>query len=550
MTAAALAPDLADRLGPIPASLPDFLREAAETHGDAFCCSIVLPNGWSAKLSYAQLDAASDRLSRFLTASGFQRGDVAAIQAPNILSYPVALFGVLKAGGVVTNVNPLYTAHEAARQIRRSQARVLFGFDGFASVLNELYDTVPNLTLITLSASDFFPGLGSRVLDGLLRLTGKVSKVGRPHIRLRDALKRSANVEPPAPLSGEEVCFHQYSGGTTGEPKGALLTGHRLMLNVAQTVAMSPDKLTRPGRRALLVLPLYHMFGLFMCIAAMRTGGETVLIPNPRPLSNLKPAFEKCRPDIVPGVNTLFAGLLEEPWFTKDLAACVELTFSGATALKETVARRWMERTGSVISEAYGMTETTTVLTSTPLDAGYRPGLAGRPLPGVEIRICDEDGQPLAPGERGEVRARGPQLMLGYLGEDGPDISAMPDGWLRTGDIGVMEPDGFLRIVDRLKDMIIVSGFNVYPNEIEETLHAVDGVAEAAVTGAPDNKTGERIVAHVVRSDPGLTREQIIEACEARLTAYKRPKEIRFVESLPKSPVGKVLRRELKDAAP
>ncbi|MEM9011367.1 MAG: AMP-binding protein [Pseudomonadota bacterium] len=532
------------------ASIPELVAAAAE-HGAAPCFSIVLPNGAAATLSYRALDEAADAFARTLIDRyGIETGDVVAIQAPNCLGYPVALIGALRAGAIVSNVNPLYTAFETKRQIADCGAKLLVGFDLFAPVLEEVVEAHPDLPLILLSVTDLFPPARRTLLRLAMRYVRRmVPPLHVPALGLHAVLAEGRRSRTPLAgraITGDAPCFYQYSGGTTGVSKGVELTARGLLVNMEQATAMSPDHLKRPGRTALLALPLYHMFGLFISAGSMQLGGHVVLIPNPRPLANLKPAFERFQPDIFPGVNALFAGLLEEPWFKADPPRSIEITFSGATSLNEAVAKRWTAATGSLIAESYGMTETTTVLTTNPLDERNRFGTVGLPLPGVDLRIVDRDGQDLPPGEAGEVLARGPQIMRGYRGRAEATEEAFLDGWLRTGDIGVLEPDGYLRIVDRMKDMLIVSGFNVYPNEVEEVIAAVPGVAEVGVVGRPAADKGEEVVAFVVSADANLSADRIAAACRDRLTAYKRPHEVRFVETLPKSPVGKVLRRDLR----
>ncbi|MEM6748102.1 MAG: AMP-binding protein [Pseudomonadota bacterium] len=538
----------------VASSLPQLIRRAASQWSDQHALSCVLPNGWTASLSYGEVDQQSDRMAGwFKHVAKIKRGDVVAIQAPNILSYPVVLLGALKAGAAVSGVNPLYTARELKRQLTDCQASVLVGFDVFGALIDEVAPSFPDMKVLMLSVADGF-GLVRRNLVGALAKHVKrlVPKMSVPHTRFAEALQHERATLPVAPdlaLKDDEACFLAYSGGTTGDPKGVALTSRGLLINVAQVQSMSAERLQKPGLTAVLVLPLYHMYGGFMLASTLSNGGHLVLAPSPRPLSNLKAAFTCFRPDVFPGVNTLFAGLLEEEWFTEELASSIDITFSGATALSPSVRDAWRARTGSEIVESYGMTEATTVLTTNPLGAENRKGTCGVPVPGTTIRIVKDDGSVAQPGERGEVQAKGPQVMSGYRNAPELTEAAFDNGWLRTGDIGVLDEDGYLTIVDRLKDMIIVSGFNVYPGEIEDVIAAHPGVQEVGVVGLPDAKSGEVPVAFVVRSDDQLAEVAIHQLCESLLTAYKRPKDIRFVDELPKSPVGKVLRRTLREMA-
>ncbi|MEL6978319.1 MAG: AMP-binding protein [Pseudomonadota bacterium] len=533
-------------------SIPQLAAISAERFGDRPCFSLVLPNGATATLSYAALDAKATAFAKFLSgALGLRRGDVVAIQAPNCLAYPVALIGALRAGAVVSNVNPLYTAFETKRQLADCGAKVLVGFDMFGAMIDEVAAETPGLRCVVASVADFFPQPRRALLKFALRhIRRNVPPLRTAATPLAQAIAfgetNDVDVTSLA-LEGAATCFYQYSGGTTGEPKGVELSSRGLLTNIEQVVCMSPDTLRKPGLTVMLVLPLYHMFGLYVAATAMQGGGHVALTPSPRPLSNLKPAFDTFAPQVFPGVNSLFAALLEEPWFQRDPPTSIEVTLSGATALSPSVADRWRRATGSVIAESYGMTEATTVLTTNPLDDRNRAGTAGLPPPGVDLRIIDTKGEPLPLGEVGEIVARGPQLMSGYLGRPEATSAAFIDGWLRTGDVGRLDEDGYLHVVDRLKDMLIVSGFNVYPQEIEAVIAAVPGVAEVGVVGRAVPDKGDEIAAFIVRSDPNLDQATIHAACADRLTGYKMPKDIRFVSELPKSPIGKVLRRKLRE---
>jgi long-chain acyl-CoA synthetase len=457
----------------------------------------------------------------------------------------------LRAGLVLSNVNPLYTESETRRQLRDCKAQVLIGSIIFADTIDAATAGTDVKHVISLSLTDFFPAVKRQGLDFLLR---KVKRLERPlkaaHVTLRKAISEGARFSNPVHAYTEELpagrdSIYQYSGGTTGTSKGVRLTEAGLITNIDQFVALAPSLATLQGQTMLLALPVYHVFGLFASVIALRHGVHIVLVPSPRPLSNLKKSFEKFRPDIFPGVNTLFAKLMEEPWFQQNPPK-LSLTISGAAALDPVIGKRWREMTSAQIIEGYGMTEATTLLTINPPDARERPGTAGLPLPGTEIRILLEDGSFGDAGDVGEVVAKGPQLMSGYLHRPDETVAAFANGWMRTGDIGTVDQDGYLKIVDRAKDMVLVGGFNVFPNEVDEVLNACPGVLEAASAGIKAANSEEELHAFVVRRHDGLMVQDVQAHCAQHLTGYKRPRTIHFVDELPKSPIGKILRRELR----
>jgi long-chain acyl-CoA synthetase len=534
-----------------PAGFDEFLA-ALSAFGPRPCCSIALPNGSSATMTYAEVAARSDDFARFLIdRRDLRPGEVVAIQAPNCLAYVVALFGTLKAGGIVSNVNPLYTPTETLHQLDDCGARILVGADVFADRIAEIAAARPRLEIVLASLFEFFPVPRRAIYTAVLRHVKKaLPKALFAHTPFRSALKAGARSRAAIEgriRPGSEVSFYQYSGGTTGRSKGVELTAAGLLGNIEQCALFSDPVTPGDHHSCLLALPMYHMFGLFMCAALMRRGGHVTLIPSPRPIANLRKPLAKFPPTIFPGVNTLFAHLLNEQWFRLSPPNTIQVTYTGATALEPKVAAHWAALTGSRIAEAYGMTEATCVLTMTPLDERHRPGTVGLPLPGVDLRIVDADGCDCGPGEAGEILARGPQIMQRYHGRDAGE--GFLEGWLRTGDIGSLDKDGFLTIHDRVKDMLLVSGFNVFPTEVEEAIASCEGVMEAGVVGVPSDDTGERVVAFVVRCDPAVTEEAIVAHCRQRLAAYKCPRTIHFIDEMPKSPVGKVLRRELRNMA-
>jgi long-chain acyl-CoA synthetase len=535
-----------------PERIEDIVRAGASLFGDSPYLTTVLPNGLSATLSFRQVEQQSGYLARYFRETlNLAPGTVVAVQSPNCISYIVCLLGILRAGLVLSNVNPLYTEAETRRQLRDCRARVLIGSTLFAETIERAVEGTDVQHVISVSLTDFFPAFQRAGLDFLL---SKVKRMARPlairHVTMQEALSVGAQYGWPVEqytsrLPAGRDTVYQYSGGTTGTSKGVRLSEANLITNIDQFVALAPGLKDLRGETMLLVLPVYHVFGLFASIIALRNGVHVVLAPSPRPLSNLKKAFEKFRPRLFPGVNTLFSKLMEEPWF-KAAPPELLLTISGAAALDPLTGQRWQEMSGSEIIEGYGMTEATTLLAINPPDARKRPGYAGLPLPGTEIAILNNDGSFAAAGEVGEIVARGPQLMSGYLHRPDETNAAFLNGWMRTGDIGVLDADGYLKIVDRAKDMVLVGGFNVFPNEVDEVLNACPGVLEAASAGIPVGGSEEELHAFVVRRDPSLTAAEVQAHCSQHLTGYKRPRKIHFVDELPKSPIGKILRRELR----
>ncbi len=536
----------------VPQPLEAIVREAAAAHAAQPFLTTALPNGVSASLTFADVERHSANLARYFRESlMLQPGTVVAVQSPNCISYVVCLLGVLRAGLVLSNVNPLYTEAETRRQLRDCKAEVLIGSVLFADTIDAAATGTGVRQIISISLTDFFPGLKRHGLDFLLR---KVKRLERPlkadHVTLRQAIAEGAKFTAPVAAYTEDLpanrdSIYQYSGGTTGTSKGVRLTEAGLVTNIDQFVSLAPSLATLHGQTMLLALPVYHVFGLFASVIALRHGVHIVLVPSPRPLSNLKKSFEKFRPDIFPGVNTLFAKLMEEPWF-QQRPPQLSLTISGAAALDPVIGRRWRDMTSAQVIEGYGMTEATTLLTINPPDERERPGTAGLPLPGTEIRILLDDGQFGKTGDVGEVVARGPQLMSGYLHRPDETAAAFVDGWMRTGDIGTIDSDGYLKIVDRAKDMVLVGGFNVFPNEVDEALNACPGILEAASAGIKVANSDEELHAFVVRRDNSLSAQDVLAHCAQNLTGYKRPRKIHFVDELPKSPIGKILRRELR----
>lgn len=553
------SPEIADVTLP---HLAAFVRDAADRYADAIAFTQCMPNGMNGSLRYRAVDDLSDAFAAYLREKcELQPGDRVALQMPNCLSYPIAAFGVFKAGGVLVNTNPLYTASEMTHQYADSGAQVLVIIDMFADRLPEVLPNTDIEKVITVKVGDFFPP----IIAGIIRLVQRywdrsIPTIDIPHTPFREALEagrkaidRGVDVEAYMDgLDHDSLAALQYTGGTTGVSKGAMLTHGNLLSNTRQMLDMIGEDNIRPGTEVVLTaLPLYHVFAFTVnLLGFFEVGARNILIPSPRPPSNLKRAFENYPITWMTGVNTLFSALLKERWFLEYPPDHLRASAAGGMALHTAVAQRWREVTGTEIVEGYGLTEASPVLSFNPLSGEIRDGTIGIPVPSTEMRIVDENGEPVSPGTSGEIVARGPQVMKGYWQRPEANEDVLKNGWLHTGDIGVMDEDGYFTIVDRKKDMILVSGFNVFPNEVEDVMTQLEGIAEAAVIGVPDEKSGEQVRAYVVAEDPAPTREEIIAHCRKHLAAYKVPKSVEFRDDLPKSLVGKILRKDLRAELP
>jgi long-chain acyl-CoA synthetase len=537
-------------------TIGDLVRSVSRTNGRAPAFTTCLPNGMNGTLSYAQVDEMSDAFAVYLReVAGLGRGDRVALQMPNGLAFPVVAFGVFKAGCVLVNVNPLYTAEEMARQFEDAEPNALVIVDMFASKIPAATRGHPIPNIIVTRVAEFLPAL-PRGIVGLVQKywDRSVTTVEVPHIRLPDALsagrahRAAERIEVDAyhqALDPSDLACLQYTGGTTGIAKGAMLSHANLILNMEQSLEMIPA-LERGKEVALTALPMYHIFAFTVNLLAFYwLGARNILIPSPRPLSNLRRAFENYPVTWMSGVNTLFNGLARETWFLDSPPKHLKLASAGGMALQPAVAHRWEAVTGKPLLQGYGLTETSPVLAFNPLGK-TRDGSIGVPVPSTDMACLDEDWRPVPSGSRGEIAARGPQVMSGYWKRPEATDEVLRDGWFRTGDIGVMDPDGYFHVVDRKKDMVLVSGFNVYPNEVEDALAEHPGILEAAVIGVPDPASGEAVKAFIVPRDRTLTEADIRAHCRARLTAYKVPRTVEFRESLPKSNVGKILRKDLR----
>ena len=505
-------------------------------------------------LTFRDLDALSAGFGAWLQAQGLERGARVAVMMPNILQYPVAMFGTLRAGYTVVNVNPLYTARELEHQLVDSGAEVIVVVENFAHTLAEVVARTKVRQVVVTSIGEML-GLKGILVDFVLRHVKKVvpawSLPGA--IRLADALadgRRRALSR--VPIGHDDIAFLQYTGGTTGIAKGAILLHRNIVANLLQSRAWVRPFLGTENRQVVITpLPLYHIFSLTAnCLLFMTLGGENVLIANPRDIPALVREMARYRFTAITGVNTLFNALLNNADFAKLDFSSLAFTLGGGMAVQEAVARRWKDVTGVTLSEAYGLTETSPGATVNPLDLAAYNGSIGLPIPSTEIVLRDDAGRDVPLGEPGEVCIRGPQVMAGYWNRPDETAKAIyPDGFFASGDIGVMDARGYIRIVDRKKDMILVSGFNVYPNEIEAVVAEHPAILECAVVGAPDRKSGEAVELFAVKRAPMLTAEDLLRFCRERLTGYKVPRDVEFRAELPKSNVGKILRRELRDEA-
>ncbi|WP_348753459.1 long-chain-fatty-acid--CoA ligase [uncultured Aquincola sp.] len=508
---------------------------------------------------FGQVDDASRAFAAYLQSLGLERGDRVAVMMPNVPQYPVAVAGILRAGFVVVNVNPLYTPRELEHQLKDAGAKVLVILENFAHVYQQVAHAVPVRHVVTAAMGDMLGLVKGALVNYVVR---QVKKMVPPFelptaVRFGEALAIGRRKAYTAPALGpDDIAVLQYTGGTTGVSKGAVLLHRNLVANVLQCEAWYQPALKKipPGEQIVTVcaLPLYHIFGFNTnMMLSMRMGGCNLLIPNPRDLPAVLKELAKHRFHSFPAVNTLFNALANHPDFHTVDWSHLKISVGGGMAVQSATARLWLEKTGCPIVEGYGLSETSPVAACNPVDSHQFTGTIGLPLPNTDFALLDDEGQPVPPGAAGEIAIRGPQVMAGYWQRPDETAKVMTaDGFFRTGDVGVLEESGFFKIVDRKKDMILVSGFNVYPNEVEDVLTQLDGVLECAAVGVPDDKAGEAVKVVIVKKNPALTEHDVRAFCEANLTGYKRPRVVEFRTELPKTPVGKVLRRELRDKPP
>ena len=505
-------------------------------------------------ITFADLDALSSTFGAWLQSIGCGKGTRVALMMPNILQYPVCVFGTLRAGCTVVNVNPLYTARELEHQLVDAGAEIIVVVENFARTLQEVVGKTKIRQTVVTSIGEMLAVKG-KVVDLVLRRVKKaVPKYALPGaIRFNDAMRRGRRTSlSRVPLGHDDLAFLQYTGGTTGVAKGAMLLHRNVVANMLQARAWIRPNLDETRREVILTpLPLYHIFSLTAnCLVFMSLGGENVLIPNPRDITRFVREMRRHRFTAMTGVNTLFNALLNHPRFAQLDFHSFRLTLGGGMAVQQAVAERWKRVTGVTLVEAYGLTETSPAATMNPLDATEYTGAIGMPIPSTDVVLRNDEGRDVSLGEPGEICIRGPQVMAGYWQRPKETAEVMTrDGYFMSGDIGVMDERGYIRIVDRKKDMILVSGFNVYPNEVEGVVVMHPGVLECAAVGVPDTKSGEIVKLFVVRKDHDLTAEDVIAHCRDHLTGYKCPRLVEFRAELPKTNVGKILRRQLRDEA-
>ncbi|SCZ08763.1 AMP-binding protein [Microvirga guangxiensis] len=504
------------------------------------------------RMTYAELGHATDAITSWLQQQGLKKGDRVAIMLPNVMAYPAILYGVLMAGGTVVNVNPLYTPRELTFQLQDSGARFLFVLENFGATVEEALSDLKLDRVVVVKPGDLL-GLKGKVVNLVSR---HVKKAVKPFsipqsVAFTSVLAEGCRTKPQAvPVTRDDIAFLQYTGGTTGVSKGAILLHRNVVANVLQSEAwMRPFFGERTDHVMVTALPLYHIFALTVCALFMtKIGGCQLLIANPRDIPGFVKILKKSKITLMSGVNTLYNALAHAPGIREVDFSQLVFAVAGGMATQETVAKKWKEISGQPIVEGYGLSETSPVVCANRLDIEEFTGTIGYPLPSTDVTVRASDGSILPLGERGELCVKGPQVMPGYWQR--PDETARvmtEDGYFRTGDVATILPDGQVKIVDRMKDMILVSGFNVYPNEVEDVIVKHPGVMEAAVIGLPDDQSGEMVVAYVVRKDPALTAEELREFCRENLTGYKVPRRVEFRELLPKTNVGKVLRRVLKE---
>lgn len=534
------------------ASLVALMDEAFRQYADRVAYSFM-----GKDISFAQTDALSRAFAAYLQGQGLVKGDRVAIMMPNVPQYPVVVAAVLRAGFVVVNVNPLYTPRELEHQLKDSGSKAIVIIENFATTLQSCIANTPVKHVVLCAMGDqlgFLKGmLVNYVVRNVKKLVPEYSLPGA--VRFNDAIaKGQRGTFKPVDIKPDDIALLQYTGGTTGVSKGAVLLHRNVIANVLQAEAWNePVMKSLPAGEqptSICALPLYHIFAFTVnMMLGMRTGGKVILIPNPRDLPAVLKELSKHTFHSFPAVNTLFNGLANHPDFNTVNWKNLRVSVGGGMAVQGAVAKLWLEKTGCPICEGYGLSETSPIVSCNPVTAKEFTGTIGAPLPSTLIKLLDDEGREVTTlGQSGEIAIKGPQVMAGYWQRPDETAKVMTeDGYFKSGDVGVMDARGYFKIVDRKKDMVLVSGFNVYPNEVEEVVADMPGVLECAVVGVPDEKTGEAVKLVIVKKDPALTEVQVKEYCKANLTGYKQPKVIEFRTELPKTPVGKILRRELRD---
>jgi long-chain acyl-CoA synthetase len=503
-------------------------------------------------LNYEKLEELATQFGSFLQNElKLKKGDRIAIQMPNLLQFPVAIFGAFKAGLTVVNTNPLYTVHEMEHQFKDSGAKAIVILANFAHMLDKIIDKTEIQSVIVTELADLFPFPKNVIVNSVVKHVKKmVPSYNLPHAyKFKRALDIGAKQTlTPVPLGHEDIAFLQYTGGTTGVAKGAMLTHKNILANMLQIVSWMGTKLRKKQEIAITALPMYHIFSLTVnCLAFMWYGAQNVLITNPRDIPGFIKELRSLPFTIMTGVNTLYNALMNHPDFKKIDFSHTKISVAGGMALQRAVCERWREMTGTLLVEGFGLTETSPVVCVNPITGGDKIGTIGLPVPSTNVKFIDDDGNEVKQGESGELCVQGPQVMRGYWKRpDETEKVLSADGWLKTGDIAQIDSDGFVKIVDRKKDMILVSGFNVYPNEVEDAIATNPKVLEVAAVGVPDEHSGEVVKVFVVKKDPSLTEKEVIDYARQSLTGYKTPKFVEFRTELPKTNVGKILRRALR----
>ena len=533
-------------------SLVELMEQAFRDYADRTAYSFM-----GKETSYRETDALSRQFAAYLQSLGLVRGDRVALMMPNVPQYPIAVAAVLRAGFVVVNVNPLYTPRELEHQLKDSGAKAIVIIENFAATLQACIANTPVQHVVLCAMGDRLGLPKGLLVNYVVRNVKKLVPAYQlpGAVRFNDALAKGAGLQLNKPsLKSDDIALLQYTGGTTGVSKGAVLLHRNVIANVLQSEAWNKPATSKIPESeqptAVCALPLYHIFAFTVnMMLSMRTGGKTILIPNPRDLPAVLKELSKHTFHSFPAVNTLFNGLANHPDFNTVNWKNLKVSVGGGMAVQAAVAKLWLDKTGCPICEGYGLSETSPSASCNPVTATEFSGTIGVPLPSTSMRILDDEGHDIsATGQAGEIAIKGPQVMAGYWQRPDETAKVMTeDGYFKTGDIGVMDARGYFKVVDRKKDMVLVSGFNVFPNEVEDVVALMPGVLECAVVGVPDEKTGEAVKLVIVKKDPALTEAQVKDFCRANLTGYKQPKVIEFRTELPKTPVGKILRRELRD---
>ncbi len=526
-------------------SILDVFNEAVAKYNNSPCFT-----NMGHTLNYNEIDVQSDYFASYLVnVCRLKKGDRIAIQMPNLLQYPIAMFGAMKAGLIIVNTNPLYTDREMEHQFKDANVKALVILSNFAHLLQKIINHTDIQHVIVTNVGDMLPFPKRILVNAVVKYVKKMV----PDYKLQhttsfiDAIDMGKEKSfDPAKLDIDDIAFLQYTGGTTGVAKGAMLTHRNIVSNMLQTFEWLSPLLKRGEETVLTPLPLYHIFSLTVnCMTLMAYGAHNILITNPRDIPDFIKTMAKYKPTVMSGVNTLFNALMNNPEFAKLDMSNMKISVAGATALQETVAKRWLEMTKSPVVEGFGLTETSPVTACNPIDGTDRRGTIGLPFPDTDVKLIDDDGNEVPMGQPGELCVKGPQVMKGYWERPDETAKSIVDGWLHTGDIATVDNDGFFKIVDRKKDMILVSGFNVYPNEVEDVIASHPAVLEVAAIGVPDEHSGEVVKIFVVKKSD-VESKDLIDYSRKKLTGYKVPKHVEFRTELPKTPVGKILRKDLR----